>query len=187
MPDWHAVTLTGDGPLSALVCECDVCPGFDPLSGAKHPPWKSGFRAIWDTGATGSVITQRVIDECGLKPTGMTIVHGVHGSDTVETYLVNLRLPNGVVFTNIQVSTGKLGDDIQILIGMDIIRCGDFVITNFQNRTVMSFRVPSQGVVDYVQDYNTVMALEQAAASGALHQPGHINVPFTKKRSIFDR
>jgi len=37
------------------------------------------YAAIWDTGATGTVITQKVIDECGLVATGMTQMHGVGG------------------------------------------------------------------------------------------------------------
>ena len=43
------------------------------------------------------------------------------------------------------------------MIGMDVIGCGDFVITRFDEKTTWSFRVPSGEEVDFVKalnDYN---------------------------------
>ena len=37
------------------------------------------FNVIWDTGATSSVITQNIVDECGLQAIGMTKVQRVSG------------------------------------------------------------------------------------------------------------
>ena len=54
------------------------------------------YNAICDTGATNSVITQKVAQECKLKPTGMTIVYHAGGKKDVNTYLVNILLPNKV-------------------------------------------------------------------------------------------
>jgi len=114
----------------------------------------SQFDAIWDTGATGSVITQNVIDACGLIPVGMTQVHGVHGSETSAVYLINIRLPNSVGFAGIQVTQGNLGDSADVLIGMNIINQGDFSVTSKNGQTMFSFRVPSQVHTDYVKEYN---------------------------------
>jgi len=107
--------------------------------------------AIWDTGATASVITQEVVDTCGLKPTGMMQVHGVGGPELAETFLVNIGLPNGVGFANVEVTKGKILGS-QMLIGMDIITAGDFSITNMGGRTVFSFRIPSVRTVDFVKE-----------------------------------
>ncbi len=41
------------------------------------------------------------------------------------------------------------GDDSDIIIGMDILTQGDFSITNLDGRTVCSFRIPSQYLVDF--------------------------------------
>lgn len=167
MPAWQGLTLTGNGPLAVIQTECAVSPSFNPhtLPPEKHLPFNEGFVAIWDTGATASVISQKVIDECGLKPIGMTIVHGVHGPSQAEQYLVNIALPSKVSFINVTVTKGDLGNS-HVLIGMDIIRAGDFVITNKDGKTVMSFRTPSQECVDYVKQHERLKIQEQFKHGG---------------------
>jgi hypothetical protein len=65
------------------------------------------FTAIWDTGATACVITQAVVDACGLVPTGMTRVRGAYGDATLaETFLVDIYLPNGVRVQAVRVTKG---------------------------------------------------------------------------------
>lgn len=113
------------------------------------------FNAIWDTGATGSVITQDVVDACGLVATGMAIVDHVDGTTQQETYLVNIGLPNAVLVYGVRVTKGKLPGDAKMLIGMNIINLGDFAVTNFNGLTKFSFRYPSVGHIDFVQDSNS--------------------------------
>ena len=108
------------------------------------------FKAIWDTGATASVITQKVIDQCGLKATGMTKVDTVQGSTITETFLVNIILPNNVMVPSVVVSKGVFRD-ADVLIGMDIISRGDFAVTNREGKTVFSFRMPSTECIDFVK------------------------------------
>ena len=132
--------------------DCGISPAWDPDSGGT-PPQLIEFAAIWDTGATNSVVTQNVIDACGLVATGMTKVQGVHSVEESETYLVNIALPGKVVFTGMRVTKGKFtGGDI--LIGMDIINQGDFAVTNQGGATKFSFRVPSQVHIDFVEEIN---------------------------------
>lgn len=154
MPKSSSFTSRFNGIAIALLTECSVCPGYEPEScvgpDSPTPPNFEPFLAIWDTGATGSVINQKVVDACSLKPTGMMQCHGVHGTQTVETYLVNILLPNKVVFQNVQVTKGQLGDEVSVLIGMDIISAGDFSITNCDGVTLFSYRIPSQRHIDYV-------------------------------------
>lgn len=167
-PAWQGLTLSANGPLAAISTECFVSEGFDPatLPQDQHVKIHGGFIAIWDTGATASVISQKVVDDCGLKPIGMTLVHGVHGSDQAEQYLVNIGLPNGVGFANVTVTKGKLGD-VHVLIGMDIIRIGDFVITNKDGKTVMSFRTPSQECIDFVKQHQKLSLSERFQHGGS--------------------
>jgi len=49
------------------------------------------------------------------------------------------------------------GDGGDILIGMDIITLGDFVITNLNGKTKVSFRIPSKSATCYVQEHNAAM------------------------------
>ena len=109
------------------------------------------YSSIWDTGATGSVITKKVVQEFDLKPIGMVEVYTASGIDTANIYLVNIWLPGGVVFYNLKVTEGKLIGQYEILIGMDIISEGDFAVTNYNSKTVFTFRIPSVGCIDFVK------------------------------------
>lgn len=108
------------------------------------------FVAIWDTGATSSVITQRVVDACGLVATGIAQVQVVDRVVQSETYLVNIGLPDRVLITAVRVSKGAfVGGDI--LIGMDVMTKGDFAVTNYNGTTVFSFRIPSAMRLKFVK------------------------------------
>lgn len=55
-------TAKAEGIANVLLSACGVCPAFDPLSGKPHPPIKS-YTGLWDTGASGTVITKKIVDE----------------------------------------------------------------------------------------------------------------------------
>jgi hypothetical protein len=166
LPPSRCLTITWPGITHVLGSECSVSEGYDPATAGTPPP-KNTFVAIWDTGATGSVITERVIAECGLAPIGVTQVHGVHGVQDCEVYLVNLRLPNNVEFPGVHVTKGKLAGGADVLIGMNVITAGDFAVTNKGGNTTMSFRVPSQHRTDYVeQQARQDMAGSQSPGAG---------------------
>jgi hypothetical protein len=136
-----------------LATDCSVAEAFDPKDPSVKPKW-APFKAIWDTGATGCVITQRVVDACGLKPIGMVQVAGVHGIENAEQFLVGILLPNSLQFATVPVTFGRLAGDVDVLVGMNIITTGDFSITNLNGSTVFSFRYPSLHEIDYVEDHN---------------------------------
>lgn len=145
----HSFTASANGLLLVLTTPCHVCGIFDPAT--PQPP-RTEFTAIWDTGATASVITQSVVDACELKPVGMRLVHGVHGEETSETFLVNMLLPHGLAYSPVEVTLGKLPAPSNLLIGMDIISTGDFAVTNKDQKTVFSFRYPSQVTLDFKKE-----------------------------------
>jgi len=110
------------------------------------------FISIWDTGATGTVISQRVIDECGLKPISLARVSTASQQDVLTTvYLVSIILPNKIVIPQLRVIKGSIAGNADVLIGMDIISNGDFSVTNCEGKTVFSFRIPSIAAIDYVK------------------------------------
>lgn len=110
------------------------------------------WRGLWDTGASKSSITRRIVDDLNLIPVGNTNISTANGIVSVNTYFVDIGLPNGVTVKNVLVSCADLGEDIDVLIGMDIIRHGDFSITNTNNKTTFSFRTPSIKEIDYVEE-----------------------------------
>ena len=138
MPDFHAFTLSAKGLLRAIVTQSQISSAFDP-SFQPHPtPTLVTFDAIWDTGATGSVISQRVVDLCGLVPIGLTDAMTAGGIFRCEVYLINIFLPNRVGFPNVTVTKASMGKT-EVLIGMDLINKGDFALTHDGGKTRFSF------------------------------------------------
>lgn len=165
------------GLLGVLKTQCHVSGVIlAPAPGIAAPP-PQPFVAIWDTGAQCSVITAAVAVACGLAPTGVTNVIGVHGgAKQCFTYLVNIRLLNGVEVRDVRVAEGQLlgGVHGDVLIGMDIITLGDFSITNKGGNTWFSFRTPSQLSTDYVADHNAAVqrALNHGHGGDRKPKPG---------------
>lgn len=112
---------------------------------------KHQYIAIWDTGATKTAISKKVVEECKLEPTGMTRVSTAGGIVSVETYIVDILLPNNVVFPNLEVTSADL-NATDVLIGMDIMNKGDFSVSNFEGKTKFTFRMPSQEDADFVKE-----------------------------------
>jgi len=110
-------------------------------------------QAIWDTGATSSVVTEAVVKALGLVPTGMCMVSTANGNVNQYKYIVDIQLPNNVVFRGLTVTgVPGLSGGCEVLIGMDIISMGDLSITNHNGTTCMSFRLPSSHEIDYVNN-----------------------------------
>lgn len=150
--DFHAFTIRHAGRVQRIVTEIFVSEAFDP---AKHDPNqfpRVPAKALWDTGATGSVVTPKIVAALGLKPTGQVKIQHAGGTSDNLTYMVNIALPNNVGVAGMLVSECvNVAATFDAVIGMDIITAGDFAITNTGNITVMSFRIPSVECIDYVK------------------------------------
>lgn len=148
-----AFTTYGTGYLRALVNEVGVSEAFDPGTIGTGPlPQETQCQAIWDTGATSTCITRRIATKLGLEPSGKAVASGVHGSKEVSTYFINLYLPNNISILGIPAIEAEISGDVDVLIGMDVIRYGDLSISNFNNRTIFSFRVPSVEEIDFTKE-----------------------------------
>ena len=128
-----------NGLLPHLAAPCHVSKAFNPACGVPDYP-RIAFDAMWDTGATKSVISQRVVDALELKPIRSGFTQGVHGMGTSKAYVVNLYLPDGISmseWTVIGVDPGDVWYDL--IIGMDLISLGDFSVRNVNGKTEWSF------------------------------------------------
>lgn len=117
-----------------------------------NPAHRKFFKlsGIWDTGATNSVITKSAAQKCGLIPVGMENLSGVTGSLLVPAYFITVELPNDIEM-NLRVIEGEDCIGCDILVGMDIISKGDFCVTNKDDNTIFTFRVPSMDSTDYTK------------------------------------
>ena len=152
IPTFHAFTVKYGEVVARLITELDIAPAFDPAAPPSPLPRGCHTLALWDTGATRSVITARTAVDLGLKPVGAVMVNHAGGSSGSSTYLVNFGLPNKVTAAGVLVTECPgIADGVGAIIGMDIIAQGDFAVTNTDSQTWMSYRVPSIEPIDYVK------------------------------------
>ncbi len=74
------------------------------------------------------------------------------GETDANTYLINIRLESNVEVCSVNVTEGILNNNIEVLIGMDIIGMGDFAVTNKDGITIFSYRFPSVEWIDFVKN-----------------------------------
>lgn len=144
LPPQGALTTTYNGRARELHCIVNLSP-----TGELFNP--TGYDGLWDTGATNTVVSQKIVDELKLQPIGMTQAFTPQGYHNTPTYLIDLFFKDSKLkFAPVRVTLGKLSN-CEVLIGMDVIGFGDLAVTNKDGNTVVSFRAPSFHVVDYVQ------------------------------------
>jgi len=164
----HAFTTRYNGRTRVLHTKVGVCLPFTLEESQDRQIKLEKYSAIWDTGATHSAITKRVAADIGLKPTGIAEVRHAKGKSSTNTYLVNISLPNKVMMGQVRVTEVELIPDstladeeqLQVLIGMDIIGMGDFAVTNVNGKTVLSFRTPSAREIDFIPESNESNVME---------------------------
>lgn len=94
------------------------------------------YKCVWDTGATSTSISRRIVQELGLIPTGKTQFRGVGAAGQEEiihdayTYLVNVHFPHKVLIAGVTVADAEPGG-CDVLLGMDIIRFGDLALPTY--------------------------------------------------------
>lgn len=161
-----AFTLKNSAIIGQLITPCVVSEAFDPNVMTSARPRGIRFMGLWDTGATGSMITTRVATALGLTPSGMCQTYHAQGVSYVNTYLINIGLLNGIQIYNLKVSEGNLPDGIDLLIGMDIISLGDFSITHKNGGTTFSFQIPSTHEYDFVKQIENGIGIKKTKKRG---------------------
>ena len=155
-----AFTFKPTGLVRSLETEIQISLPFHPSwipSAARPPLFK--FNAVWDTGATGTVITEKVIKKLGIEKMDETDNYTANGVRKAGIYLVNIYLPHRVAVSGVRVIDGDIfGTDV--LIGMDIISQGDFAVTNRDGETWMTFQIPSSHRFDFVKEIETERAMQ---------------------------
>lgn len=117
-------------------------------------------QALWDTGASGSVISRSLAEQLNLAPITQCKTYHAQGESIVNVYLVDLVLPNNLLVRELRVSEGVL-NGFDVLVGMDIIGKGDFALSNRDNKTLFSFQIPPTHHYDFVEQINNGVGIKQ--------------------------
>ena len=138
-----AITRRFQEKVDCIVTECYVYAATNLARGDSVKRVKI-MRSLWDTGASVSLISARVAKVLGLTSIGKSGVSGYNeGIDVKDTFLIHLGLPTGDIVTNIMAMEFE-SDEYDVVIGMDVICNGDLAITNKNDKTTFSFRIPSE-------------------------------------------
>ena len=110
----------------------------------------SECRALWDTGAVITCISESLVKKLGLSCLG--VVETLAAGDRrfpAEMFLVRLSMGEFTlpVLRVLALPMENAGHDV--IIGMDVISRGDLAITNHDGKTVLSFRIPSMETIDF--------------------------------------
>lgn len=109
--------------------------------------------ALWDTGATGTCISEELAEKLNLVSVGKRQVHTPSGQSVFDDYCIDLVLPNNTGIKGVRVTATKIGQQqIDVLIGMDIICLGDFAVSTHNGKTQFTFRTPSVADADFVEN-----------------------------------
>lgn len=158
MQDFQALTLKFSGRTNVLLSTVSLSQAFDPQVNQNNRPPRVDVNAIWDTGASCTVITKTIATKIGLISTGKTTVNGVNSEAEANTYFVNVYLPNGVCIFNLKIVEAETIAGADMLLGMDILGMGDLSVYNEDGKTVMSYRIPSLGGTDFVVVHGNIRA-----------------------------
>ena len=149
--DYKAFTLDSKLSLNVLCTPVEL-----KIEKSINPDYKKEnkvYNAIWDTGATNTVISKELAQKLKLTPNGVAKCNTAGGLIEAKKYIISLKLPNQVEILDIHVTEGTLSG-ADFLIGMDVITLGDFAISNVDGKTTFSFRIPSCERVDFVKESN---------------------------------
>ena len=163
-PKFHPFTIKFNHTADRIITEVTLSEAFDPRNPKAIIPKSIRAQALWDTGATKSVITLTAAAKLGLKPVGTGLMNAAGGERTCNTYLVNFFLPNNVGIAGVHVMDCEDGHPFEAIIGMDIITGGDFAITNVGGKTTVTFRYPSIQTIDYSEGLREIKEAEKQKA-----------------------
>ena len=151
---FKAFTKKYDNIVSQIILPCGVS---EPITEISQETEMTTFNALWDTGATCTVISSKVAKLLELATFSQTTINHANGQSVVNIHDISLTLPNRTLFPFVRVLETELyGFDL--LIGMDIISQGDISISNKDGKTTFSFRLPSYREIDFMKEYDEILA-----------------------------
>ncbi|MBQ0073928.1 MAG: retroviral-like aspartic protease family protein [Prevotella sp.] len=100
--------------------------------------------ALWDTGATVTVVSELMVHRLGLVPTDFMKVAGYDGRTQIRNvYKIDLAFSDSMRFVKLNVIDAPL-ITTDILLGMDVIAQGDLMFVHDENQKRLSFSIKSE-------------------------------------------
>jgi predicted aspartyl protease len=97
--------------------------------------------AMWDTGSTGCCISRSLAEKVGLTSPGTMKLFSGQGDSEVPAYMVDILMADGIAIDDIRVAAVEMRPSYDFIIGMDIIRMGDFALVRDKGSLVFHFNM----------------------------------------------
>lgn len=131
----HLFTMEYSKLVQRIVTDVNVCACMDDA-----PQYKT--KAIWDTGALTSCISDTLVRKMGLQIVDTGIGVTATGQTDIQYYFLDVHISDSIIIQNLKVAGFPLKNhDADFLIGMDIIKYGNLNICNSDGRTKITFQM----------------------------------------------
>jgi len=96
--------------------------------------------AMIDTGATRTVVRDDMVGQLTLNPVGKVLITTASSTNIqCYEYLVRLLFPNNVIVETVAIAAPLRGQNIQCLIGRDVLKHGVLIYIGYINAFTLSF------------------------------------------------
>lgn len=96
--------------------------------------------ALIDTGASYCCIDKKLAKKWKFTTIGVTKARTAAGVVPSNVHTVNIVMPEGIRFDNEEIIESNAGVDF--VIGMNVLKKGDFMLSHYDGSIIFSFRVP---------------------------------------------
>lgn len=106
-------------------------------------------KALWDTGAGSSHISEAAVNALLLKDYGVSMCTSASNCYSTTRHIVTIQVFDFAIFKDVLVRKLSPENTEDMILGMDVIRHFDSVISSENGRVFFSIRYPSKGAIDF--------------------------------------
>jgi hypothetical protein len=86
------------------------------------------YVCIWDTGSMETIVSDKVVSDLNPEKHGYVNINTIHGETRSDKYILQLSLEGHSQSIKINPASFGKGREFDVIIGMDIIRHGLFIL-----------------------------------------------------------
>lgn len=109
-------------------------------------------KALWDTGAGSSHISEAAVNALSLKDYGTSVCTSASSRYSTTRHIVTIQVFNIAIFKDVLVRKLSPENTEDMILGMDVIKHFDSAISSEDGHTFFSIRYPSQGIIKFNGD-----------------------------------
>ena len=126
------------------------------ISSPLEPNKKISGKALWDTGATCTVVNENKAKDLNLKVISVTKVKMADGTERrCPNRIVDISLPSNINLLKYKVSSFNIRGEHVAIIGMDIIGCGAFCNKYLSDKKKSIFTFSVDPKICMIRDFHS--------------------------------